>query len=397
MPVSAKVAAGMVEGSWIRRMFEEGIVMRQKYGDANVFDLSIGNPVVEPPEQFTETLKQLTANPVPGMHRYMENAGYPETRAAVAAYLAKETGLKFTFDCIVMTCGAAAAINIALKAILNAGEEVVVFLPYFVDYLNYILNHDGVPKLVPTDDRFQPDLKALEAAIGPKTRAVLICSPNNPTGVVYSRQCLDNIGRIMQAAEKRFGTQIYLVCDEPYRRIIYDGLVFPQIWPAHQRSIVVYSHSKDLALPGERIGYVAIHPDCPDRANLVQGFIFCNRVLGFINAPALMQRAVQGLQGVSVSVADYQAKRDLLYMGLVEAGYSVLKPQGAFYMFPKSPIDDEVLFIRELQARGVLAVPGRGFGVNGYFRVSYCVDNRTIEGSLDGLRFVAGKFGLKPA
>jgi aspartate aminotransferase len=382
----------MEQGSWIRRMFEEGVSLKQRYGEERVFDLSLGNPVMEPPVEFQQELKKLAENPLPGMHRYMENAGYPETRAAVAEQLSLETGVNFTMNDIVMTCGAAGALNVVLKTILNQGEEVIIFAPYFPEYINYIDNHGGVAKILPTDEQFIPRLDALESAVGAKTKAVLINSPNNPSGAVYGEDFMRQLGRLLN---KKSGERpIFLISDEAYRKIIYDGLTYPQVWSHHRNSIVVTSHSKDLALPGERIGYIAVHPDCTDKQALIDGLIYCNRILGFVNAPALMQHLVRQLQAVTVSVAAYQKKRDFLYERLTAMGYSMMKPQGTFYMFPKSPLEDDVAFVRELQQFQVLTVPGQGFGTPGYFRISYCVDDHTIEGSLDGFRKVARKFKL---
>lgn len=384
----------MAEGSWIRRMFEAGNDLKEKYGAENVFDLSIGNPVMEPPVEFRQELKKLAEKPLPGMHRYMENAGYISTRAAVAQQLASETGLKFDANDIVMTVGAAGALNVVLKTILNPGEEVIVLSPFFVEYLNYVDNHGGVSKIVSTDSRFYPQSDMLSAAVTRKTKAIIINTPNNPTGVVYSEECLHQLGRVVQEKEVQYGTQIYLVSDEAYKKIIYDGINFPQVLLHHKHTITLTSHSKDLALPGERIGYIAVHPGCDENQELIDGLIYCNRILGFVNAPALMQNIVQRLQSVTVSIPEYQRKRDILYGGLVTAGYSVNKPQGAFYLFPKSPVEDEVEFVRELQELRVLGVPGRGFGLPGYFRISYCVDDRTLEGSLNAFRKLALKYKL---
>jgi len=392
MGVSAKVRAAMADGSWIRRMFEEGAVLKQRYGAENIFDLSLGNPIVEPPPEFNEQLASLVENPAPGMHRYMPNAGYPETREAVAQQLAREFGIPFSLNEIVMTCGAAGALNVVLKTVLNQGEEVILFSPYFVEYANYVDNHGGKVIVLPADDKFLPRLELLEKTVNDRTRAVIINSPNNPTGVVYDEVLLRKMGSLLAEKEAQYGREIFLISDEPYRRIIYDGLKYPSPLHCHLNTIIVTSHSKDLALPGERIGYIAAHPDCRQKKELMDGFIYCNRTLGFVNAPALMQRLVARLQGVTVSVADYQEKRDFLYEHLVEYGYSLLKPQGAFYMFPRSPLEDDVAFVRELQEFRVLAVPGRGFGVPGYFRISYCVDDKTIEGALEGFREAARKF-----
>ena len=394
MPISDNVSKRMMEGSWIRRMFEEGDNLKKRYGVENVFDLSLGNPVMEPPPEFKRELKKVTKKPVPGMHRYMENAGYAETRAAVAVQLSHETGIKFTGNDVVMTCGAAGGLNVVLKTILNPGDEVIVFAPYFVEFGNYIDNHGGVIKVLPTDEQFIPKLEALEGAIAAKTKGVIINSPNNPTGVVYSENFVRQLGELLRGKEAQYGMQLFLISDETYRKIIYDGLTYPPVFHHHRNSIIVTSHSKDLAVPGERIGYIAIHPDCGQREELVNGFVFCNRILGFVNAPALMQHVVKNLQHITVSVADYQKKRDFLYDNLIDMGYSVIKPGGAFYMFPKSPLEDEVAFVNELQQWNVLVVPGRGFGAPGYFRISYCVNDKTLKGSLTGFKKAAKKFKL---
>ncbi|MDD5190071.1 MAG: pyridoxal phosphate-dependent aminotransferase [Dehalococcoidales bacterium] len=393
--MSAKIRQNMAAGSWIRRMFDEGNLLRQKYGADKVFDLTLGNPVVEPPPEFRAELQKIVNNPVPGMHRYMENAGYADTRAAVALQLYQETGVKLTAGDIVMTCGAAGALNVVLKTILNAGDEVIVFAPYFVEYLNYIDNHGGIPRIVFTDAQFLPKLAELEAAINQKTRAIIIDSPNNPTGVVYSEKLLKQIGNLIQKKEALYGSSIYLLSDEPYRKLIYDGLTYPSPLLFHDKAVVITSHSKDLALPGERIGYIALHPACPEKQELINGFIYCNRTLGFVNAPALMQRVIAHLQNVTVNIADYQQKRDFLYENLTAMGYKLVRPQGAFYMFPASPIPDDVAFVKALQEYLVLAVPGQGFGSPGHFRISYCCDQRTLEGALEGLQKTATRFGLK--
>ena len=395
MFMSEKIRKGMETGSWIRKMFDEGNIMKSRYGADKVFDLTLGNPIVEPPAAFFVELKKLADSNTPGMHRYMENAGYPETRAAVALQLSKETGLKLAGNDIVMTCGAAGAINIVLKTILNPGDEVILFAPFFVEYLNYIDNHGGVAKIVLTDEQFLPRLGALETAVTKQTRAIIINSPHNPTGVVYSEKMMRDICALLRKKENQYGTEIYLISDEPYRKLIYDGLKYPSPLLFHQRAIVATSHSKDLALPGERIGYIAIHPECPQKQELMDGFIYCNRTLGFVNAPAMMQHIVRYLQNVTVSIEDYQKKRDFLYQNLVDMGYQCVKPQGAFYLFPKSLIPDDVAFVRALQEEMVLAVPGVGFGGAGHFRISYCIDDRTLSGSLEGFRKTAKKFGVK--
>ena len=393
MTISRNVRRSMEEGGWIRRMFEVGIALKAQYGEDRVFDLSLGNPVVEPPEQFNEELLRLAQNPVKGMHRYMPNAGYPETRGAVAQTLLAETGLPFSGRDIVMSCGAAGAVNVALRATLNPGDEVIILSPFFGEYVYYIDNHNGVPVIVPTLEDFRLDLEAIEAAVTPRTRGLILNSPNNPSGVVYSADEIKELAELLNRKQAELGVEIYIISDEPYRHIIFDGLSYPQVFPHYQRTIVVNSHAKDLGLPGERIGYIAVHPDYPNKGELVDGMIFCTRTLGFVNAPALMQHLVRALQGVKVDAGEYQRKRDFLYTRLTEMGYSVVRPQGAFYLFPKSPLPDDTVFVDALQEWNVLTVPGRGFGTPGHFRISYCVDDWVLEGAMEGFAKAAEKFG----
>ena len=385
MPVSNKIKNFMEQGSWIRKMFEEGISLKKQYGEENVFDLSLGNPVIDPPDEFFTKLKAIADNPISGMHRYMPNAGLLETREAVARQLTDEAGIPFTFNEIIMTCGAGGALNVVMKTLIDPGDEFVIFAPFFVEYHFYADNHGGSCKVVPPDQDFLPDLEAFRDSVTPKTRGVLINSPNNPTGVLYSFDVLSNLCEVIREKEEEYGTQIYLVSDEPYRRLIFDELEYPHIFEHHVRSIVATSHSKDLALRGERIGYIAIHPECPDKQEIIDGMVFCNRTLGFVNAPALAQHLVASLQSVTVDVSLYERKRNFLYAELTGMGYSVVRPQGAFYMFPKSPIEDDVEFVDKLKEERVLAVPGTGFGLPGYFRLSYCLNDETIEGALPGL------------
>ena len=385
MAVSQKIRQYMAEGGWIRRVFEEGLALKAQIGAENVFDLSLGNPVIEPPAEFKDELRRLASEPTAGMHRYMPNPGYMETRQAVAGSLSEETGLPFEGGDIVMTCGAAAAANVVLKTILNPGDEVIILAPYFFEYLYYIDNHDGVAVVVNTTDRFRLDLPAIEQAVTPRTRAIIVNSPNNPSGVVYSAEEIAGLADLLQRKQSEHGTEIFLISDEPYKRIIFDGMDFPQIVPSFDNSIIVTSHAKDLALPGERIGFIAINPNYGEKEELAGGFSFCNRTLGFVNAPALMQHVVRNLQGVSVDPDYYQRKRDFLHTALMEMGYDTVKPEGAFYLYPKAPIEDDVAFTRELLQSNVLVVPGRGFGTPGYFRISYCVEDWVLEGAVDGL------------
>ena len=392
MPISRNVRRSMDEGGWIRRMFEVGIALKAQYGADQVFDLSLGNPIVEPPEQFRQELVRLAQSTAPGMHRYMPNAGYPETRQAVAETLAQDTGLPFSLSEVVMACGAAGAANVVLRTILNPGDEVIILAPYFGEYVYYIDNHNGVPVTVSTDQDFQLDLPAIEAAITSKTRGIIVNSPNNPSGAVYSGEQLEALAQLLRRKQEEHGSQIFLLSDEPYRRLIYDDRVYPQVFPHYENTIVVNSHAKDLGLPGERIGYIAVHPAYPEGEELVDGLIFCTRTLGFVNAPALMQHVVRSLQGISVDVADYQRKRDYLYSQLTEMGYSVVKPQGAFYLFPRSPLPDDGAFVDALQEWNVLTVPGKGFGTPGHFRISYCVEDWVLEGAMKGFAAAADRF-----
>ncbi len=394
MPIAQKIKQYMESASWIRGMFEEGMRLKQQYGEDNVFDFSLGNPVMEPPPAFYAALRRLVDHPQPGMHRYMPNVGYAETRTAVAAQLAKEARVPFTDEHIVMCVGAAAGINVVLKTLLDPSDEVLFFAPYFVEYHFYVDYHSGVAKVVPTDANFDPDLDALEAALTPRSKIVLINSPNNPTGVIYPARTLKGLGELLQRKERQFNTKIYLLSDEPYKKLIYGGLTYPEVYPHHPNTITVTSHAKDLALPAERIGYIAVSPACADLQDLIAGMNFTTRTLGFVNAPALMQRVIVQLQGITIDMAKYERKRDFFCDHLTEMGYRLVKPQGAFYIFPKTPIADDVAFVKTLQAKNILTVPGRGFGVPGHFRIAYCVDDTTIERAMDGFRSVAKEYGM---
>ena len=396
MAISQKISGFMEKSSWIRKMFEEGIRLKQEYGEDNVFDLSLGNPVVEPPEKLKEALIAAAKDPTPGLHRYMPNAGLPDVRQTLARSLSPECKVDLTADDIVIVCGAAGGLNITLKTLLDPGDEVIVFSPYFVEYLFYADNHGGKAVPVATNEDFTLNLDALEKAFTERTRAVIINSPNNPTGVVYSRKSLEALADLLKKKSGETGRAVYLISDDPYKKIAFDGVETPNICEFYDNSIYITSHSKDLAVPGERIGMVVVHPRAENAKELMAGLIFCNRVLGFVNAPALIQRAVKNAQGAMVDVRQYQRKRDFLYGELTRIGYSVVKPQGAFYFFPKSPLEDEVEFVRLLAARRVLVVPGRGFGLAGYFRMSYCLPDRVLEGSISGFE-EAFKEAVEPA
>jgi aspartate aminotransferase len=386
MAISTKIQGYMERASWIRKMFEQGLELKAKIGADKVFDFSLGNPNLEPPEKVRKTILEVIGDERPGKHAYMPNAGLKETREAVAGFLAKEHGVPMTWEQVIMTCGAGGALNVALKTILDAGDEVIVLSPYFVEYLFYIDNHNGVGKLAKTNEDFTLNLKEIEAAITPKTKAIILNSPNNPSGRIYDEKSLRNLGELFETIKQKNNQTIYLLSDEPYSKIVYDGARVPSIYQAYTESIIVTSYSKDLSLPGERIGYLGVNPRMENWKQAVDGLTFCNRILGFVNAPALMQRILVKLQGVSVNVAEYKWKRDNLCRGLAEAGYSFVKPEGAFYLFPKSPIADDVKFVNILLQENILGVPGTGFGTPGHFRLAYCVEDRVIEGSLEGFR-----------
>jgi len=384
MAIAKRIQEAIQGSSWIRKMFEEGARLKAVHGADNVFDFSLGNPDLEPPDRFRHALKEVASGDMTGAHAYMPNAGLRETREAVAAYVSREQGVGLTADHILMTCGAAGALNCILKALLNPGDEVIVSAPYFVEYGFYAENHGGLIRVVPTRSDFTLNLEAIEAAVTPRTTIILINSPNNPTGQVYDESSLRALGELLTDQSRRLGKTLYLVSDEPYRKIVYDGFAVPSILGAYRNSVVATSYSKDLSLPGERLGYAAVHPEADQAEALMGGMVLANRILGFVNAPALMQRVVRHLQGACVDVRLYQVRRDLFCRGLAEAGYDVVQPRGAFYLFPRSPSADDVAFVRLLQQKNVLVVPGSGFGAPGYFRIAYCVSERTIEGSLPG-------------
>jgi aspartate aminotransferase len=386
MPISTKIKEYMERASWIRKMFEQGLELKSKLGADKVFDFSLGNPNLEPPDEVRKAILGVISDERPGKHAYMPNAGLRETRQAVANSLSKDHGMKLTWEQVIMTCGAGGGLNVALKTILDPGDEVLVLSPYFVEYLFYIDNHNGIGKLVKTKEDFTLDIGAIEAGVTPRTKAIIINSPNNPSGRIYDEPSLKNLGKLFENGKKRSGQTIYLLSDEPYSKLVYDGARVPSVFQAHPYSMVITSYSKDLSLPGERIGYVAVNPRMENWKQVVDGLTFCNRILGFVNAPALMQHIISKLQGIQVDVSEYQRKRDNLCRGLAEAGYSFIKPEGAFYLFPKSPIPDDVLFVNTLLQENILAVPGMGFGTPGYFRLAYCVEDRVIQGSMEGFR-----------
>lgn len=391
MAISEKMRMFAEKSSWIRKMFEEGAKMKAQYGPDNVFDFSLGNPDAPPPPEFQEVIAEIAADNSPGMHSYMPNGGYPWVREAIAARIASEQNVSVSFGDMLMTCGAAGGLNITLKAILNPGEEVIALAPYFVEYGFYADNHGGKLKVVATTAEFQLDLKAIEDALTEKTRALIINSPNNPSGQIYPAADLLALGKLLDEASDRFGTTIYLLADEPYRKIIYDQHEVPAIFPAYKQSIIVSSYSKDLSLPGERIGYVVVHPEIEEKAQLLDALTLANRILGFVNAPAMMQRAVAELQDAGVDISLYARRKEMICKVLSDAGFEYVQPQGAFYVFPQTPIRDDVSFVAILQEERILAVPGTGFGCPGHMRVAFCVPDATILKSAEGFKRAVAK------
>jgi len=394
MSVSRKIAGAMEKGSWIRKMFEEGSRLRKEFGAENVFDFSLGNPDLPPPEEFRSTLLQEAASEAPLVHCYMPNAGYEETRRAVAAQYAARTGLPFLAGDVVMTCGAAGGCNVVLKALLEPGDEVIVLAPYFVEYGFYTDNHGGTMVVVPPSPDFQPDLAAIQARITPRTRAIIVNSPNNPTGVLYPDSVLAGLGDLLRRESARIGHEVYLISDEPYRDIVFDNLPYPNPLLHYENVLVVSSHSKDLSLAGERIGHVASSPLCTHRTKLAAAFTFCNRVLGFVNANALMQRVVARLSNARVDIGVYERRRNRLCDALAGMGFSFVRPHGAFYLFPKSPLSDDVEFCSVLRKYRVIVVPGAGFACPGYFRISFAVCDDVIDRSLEHFASAARELGM---
>jgi len=388
MTIAKKIESLIVKQSWIRKMFEEGTRLKEEHGAQNVYDFSLGNPNLPPPEKFNEVLKDTVDSSGPGDHGYMPNIGYPQVCAAVAEYLSKEQQIGITQKEVLMTCGAAGGLNVIFKAILDPGDEVITPAPYFVEYNSYADNHGGTLKTVSTKPDFNLDIDAISAAISEKTKAILINSPNNPTGYIYSEESLNELGELLKIKGEKLNRTIYIISDEPYRKIVYDGIKVPSIFTCYYESVITSSYSKDISIPGERLGFVAINPNASFKDDLKAAMAVTNRLLGFVNAPALIQRVVARLQGISVDISEYARKRDLICNGLADSGYEFIKPSGAFYLFPRTPISDDVKFVRSLQKELILAVPGSGFGGPGHFRIAFCVDDDTIINSIPGFKKV---------
>lgn len=384
MAIAKKMDTYITQSSWIRRMFEEGLKLKREFGYDKVYDFSLGNPNLAPPGEFVSLMKKTVAEEQAGVHAYMPNAGFEETRSAVASYLSETQGIQIFPEQVVMTCGAAGGLNVVFKTLLDPGDEVIIPVPCFMEYRFYVDNAGGVTRFVPTRPDFSLDLEAIEATINPMTKGVLINSPNNPTGKIYDDASIEELAVLLERKSSELKRDIYLISDEPYRDIVYDGGTVPNLLASYRNSITVMSWSKSLSIPGERIGYLAVNPGTPDCENVLNGLSLATRILGFVNAPAFMQRVVARLQGVSVPVEEYQRKRDLLCDSLADMGYDVVKPEGAFYLFMKSPLEDDVEFVKALQQKMILTVPGSGFAGPGHIRIAYCVDDATISNAMDG-------------
>lgn len=397
MMISEKMKPLVNNNSAIRAMFEEGKRLAAIYGPENVFDFSLGNPSVPAPEAVNQAIRDvLKEEESTFVHGYMSNSGYEDVREAVAQSLNRRFGTSFSSNNILMIVGAACGLNVILKTILNPGDEVAVFAPYFVEYRAYVANYDGkLTVIAPNTETFEPNLAELEEKLTPRTKAVIINTPNNPTGVVYSRKTLEKLADVLRRKEREFGTQIVLISDEPYRELAYDGVEVPFVTQFYSNTVVCYSFSKSLSLPGERIGYLVIPDQLSDSREVFNAATIANRVMGFINAPSLMQRAVKRCLDEKVNLEAYDRNRNLLYGGLKKLGFSCIKPQGAFYLFVKSPEPDEKGFCEVCKEHNVLVVPGSSFECPGYVRISYCVSYAQIERSMGAFAKIAAHYGLE--
>lgn len=395
--IAEKMRPLVENNSAIRAMFEEGKRMAAIYGRENVYDFSLGNPNVPAPEAVNRAIADIVREePSTMVHGYMSNAGFEDVRDAVAKSLNRRFGTAFHQENILMTVGAASGMNVILKTILDPGDEVIVFAPYFMEYGAYVRNYDGVLVTVsPDTETFQPNLAEFGERISKRTKAVIINTPNNPTGVVYTAETLTRIAAIMKAKEEELGTSIVLISDEPYRELAYDGVEVPYVTPFYHNTVVCYSYSKSLSLPGERIGYLVIPDELEDSKAVIAAAAIANRVLGCVNAPSLMQRVILRCLDEKVNVEAYDKNRNLLYDSLTGCGFSCIRPEGAFYLFVKSPEADDRAFCEACKKHRVLVVPGTSFACPGYVRISYCVSYEQIERSLPAFEAIAEEYGLK--
>lgn len=395
--ISEKMKPYVKNNSAIRMMFEEGNRLRAKYGADKVFDFSLGNPSVPAPDSVREAIIELVNTTDPTiLHGYMSNSGFEDVRQTIAESLNRRFDTKFSAKNLIMTVGAASGLNVILKTILNPGEEVIVFAPYFLEYGAYVRNYDGVlVEISPDTTTFQPNLAEFEQKITPKTRAVIVNTPHNPTGVVYSEETIKKLSAILEAKQKEFGTVIYLISDEPYRELAYDGVEVPYLTKYYNNTVVGYSYSKSLSLPGERIGYLVIPDEADGSEELISAATIANRTLGCVNAPSLIQKVVAKCVDAKTDLAAYDKNRQALYNGLKECGFECIKPQGAFYLFVKSPVEDEKAFCEAGKKYNILMVPGSSFACPGYVRLAYCVSYETIVNSLPEFKKLAAEYGLK--
>jgi aspartate aminotransferase len=383
--ISHYISHAMKTSSWIRKMFETGTELKRLYGSENVFDLSLGNPIIEPPDEFFVRLEKLSKDKTSGKHRYMPNAGFNEAREKIAFFLKKEGRLETEMNHIIMSCGAGGGINVILRTLLDQGDEVVILAPFFSEYQFYVRNHHGKVAIAQTNKNFRIDLDELEKKMNKKTKAIILNSPNNPTGVVYPENDLKELVDFLHQQQKKYNKDIYLISDEPYREIVFDDLKAPSVVPMYENSFLVYSWSKSLAIPGDRIGYIAVNPQMRHINEVIGGLIFCTRILGFVNAAAIMQLIVNELLHTTIDIDFYEKKKKYIYQTLTDAGYTIVKPTGTFYMFPEAPGGDDLVFVERAKENRVLVVPGVGFGRKGYFRISYCTDDRTIKKACEKL------------
>ena len=392
--IADKMKALVKNSSAIRAMFEEGKIMAAKYGAENVYDFSLGNPNVPAPVQVKEAIIEEAEREDPiVLHGYMSNAGYEDVRQAVAESINKKFDTAFSAKNIIMTVGAAGGLNVILKTLLNPGDEVIAIAPYFGEYNSYVSNFDGKLVVVsPNTETFQPNLTELEEKLTARTKAVIVNSPNNPTGVIYSEETIQAMAEILRKKQKEFGTDIYLISDEPYRELAYDGAEVPYLTKYYENAIIGYSFSKSLSLPGERIGYLVIPDEAADSEDVISAAGTATRILGYVNAPSLMQRAVAKCLDAQADVPYYDRNREDLYNGLKEMGFECIKPQGAFYLFMKSPVADEKVFCEAAKKQHILIVPGSSFACPGYVRIAYCVAHETIINSMPGFKALAEEF-----
>lgn len=394
--LSKNIQNALKGNSVIRAMFMEGKEMAAKIGAENVYDFSLGNPATPAPARVNQAIKD-AVDELDSMelHGYMANAGYEDVRQAVADNLNKRFGTDFDFHNIVMTVGAAGGLNIILKTFLDPGDEVIAFAPYFGEYRGYAANFGGtIVEVAPNLENFQPDLVDFEAKISEKTKAVIINTPNNPTGVIYSDETMKEMAQILEKKEQEYGHEIYLISDEPYRELVYDGNPVRFLTKFYHNTIVGYSFSKSLSLPGERIGYVVVPNEVTDAANVLTGIEISNRTLGFVNAPSLIQKAVAACLDEQTDVAYYDKNRELLYHSLTNMGFTCIKPQGAFYLWVKSPVEDEEVFVQAAKKHHILFVRGSAFACPGYVRIAYCVSYEKIQNSLPSFEKLAAEFNL---